>query len=61
MDHVDRLTELRQNNDKEQKDIAEILSCQQSAISKYEKRRARYKIEDIIILCKYYNVSAGLG
>lgn len=58
MDYVDRLTELRIDNDIEQIEIAKILNCQQSAISKYEKRRARYKIEDVIKLCKFYNVSA---
>ena len=58
MDYVDMLTELRQDRDIDQKDIAKILNCQQSAISKYETRRAKYKIEDIIKLCKFYNVSA---
>ncbi len=58
MDYVDRLTELRQDNDKEQKEIAQVLNCQQSAISKYETRKAKYKIEDIIKLCEYYHISA---
>ncbi|MBQ8740531.1 MAG: helix-turn-helix transcriptional regulator [Clostridia bacterium] len=58
MDYVDRLTELREDRDLHQKDIAELLNCQQSAISKYEQRRSKYKVEDIIKLCTYYNVSA---
>ncbi len=58
MDYVERLTELRQDNDFEQKDIAKILNCQQSAISKYEQRKAKYKIEDLKKLCIFYNVSA---
>ena len=58
MDYVDRLTELRVDRDIEQNEIAKILNCQQSAVSKYEKRRARYKIEDIIKLCIFYEVSA---
>lgn len=58
MDYVDKLTGLREDRDLGQADIAKILNCQQSAISKYEKRRARYKIEDIIKLCLFYNVSA---
>ncbi len=58
MDYVDRLTELRQDKDIDQADIAKILNCQQSAISKYENRRARYKIEDIIKLCEFYHISA---
>ena len=58
MDYIDRLTELRIDRDIDQKEIAEILECQQSAISKYELRRSRYKVEDIIKLCKFYGVSA---
>lgn len=58
MDYVDRLTQLRQDRDISQKEIAKILNCQQSAISKYELRRADYKVSDIIKLCEYYNVSA---
>ncbi len=58
MDYIDRLTELRTDRDLEQTDIAKILNCQQSAISKYEQRRNRYKVEDIIRLCEFYGVSA---
>lgn len=58
MDYVDRLTALRVDRDIEQKEIANILNCQQSAISKYEKRKNKYKIEDIIKLCLFYQVSA---
>ena len=58
MDYVDRLTELRIDNDIGQAEIAKILNCQQSAVSKYEQRRAKYKIEDIIKLCKFYDISA---
>lgn len=58
MDYVDRLTALRIDNDIEQSEISKILNCQQSAVSKYERRRAKYKIEDIIKLCKFYDVSA---
>ena len=58
MDYIDRLTELRTDNDIKQSTIANILGVKQSAISKYEKRRVDYKIEDIIKLCLYYGVSA---
>ena len=37
---------------------ASELDTKQSAISKYETRKARYKVEDIITLCEYYGVSA---
>ena len=58
MDYIDRLTALRIDNDIDQNEISKILNVQQSAISKYEKRRAKYKIEDIILLCKFYGVSS---
>lgn len=58
MDYVERLKMLREDQDIGQKEIADILGCQQSAISKYETRRAKYSVEDIILLCRYYHVSA---
>lgn len=58
MDYVDRLTAMRQDRDISQKEIARILNCQQSAISKYERKLREYKIKDIVLLCKFYNVSA---
>ena len=58
MDYIDRLTGLREDNDYKQKDIAEILGIKQSAYSKYEKRRTKIQVEDLITLCKLYNVSA---
>lgn len=58
MDYVDRLTAMRQDRDISQKEIARILNCQQSAISKYERKLREYKIKDIILLCEFYNISA---
>ena len=58
MDYIDRLTGLREDNDYKQKDIAEILGIKQSAYSKYEKRRTKIQVEDLITLCKLYNISA---
>ena len=58
MDYVDRLTALRTDRDIDQHVIAEILGCKQSAVSKYETRRAKYSVEDIIRLCSFYHVSA---
>lgn len=58
MDYIDRLTNLRNDREIDQKAIAELLGVKQSAISKYEKRRSQYKVDDIIKLCMYYGVSA---
>ena len=58
MDYIDRLTNLRIDRDIKQKEVADILGIQQSAYSKYEKRRTKLQIEDLIKLCEFYNVSA---
>lgn len=58
MDYVDKLTALRIDKDISQTTIADILGCQQSAISKFETRKAKYSIEDLIKLCHYYQISA---
>lgn len=58
MDYIDRLTNLRIDRDIKQKEVADILGIKQSAYSKYEKRRTKLQIEDLIKLCEFYNVSA---
>ena len=58
MDYIDRLTEIRNDRDIKQSTIAEILGVKQSAVSKYEKRRKQYTVDDIIKLCNFYKISA---
>ncbi len=58
MNYRERITELREDNDKKQKEIAEILGIKQSAYSKYEKGRTKIGVDDIIKLCIFYNISA---
>ena len=58
MDYIDRLTALRQDRDIGQKMIADLLSCNQSTVSKFERRRTSYTIEDLIMLCQFYHISA---
>lgn len=58
MDYIERLKNLRIDTDTDQKTIAEILGCKQSAVSKYERRKIKYKVEDIVKLCNYFGVSA---
>lgn len=58
MDYVYRLIHLREDNDIKQSTIAKLLGCQQSAISKYEKRRVPYQVEGVVKLYQFYNVSA---
>lgn len=58
MDYVDKLTGLREDRDINQKEIATLLNTNQSTISKYELRKRKYQIDDIMKLCIFYNVSA---
>lgn len=58
MDYVDRLNVLRADRDIKQSEIAKLLGCQQSAVSKYETRKVPYRVEDVIALCLFYRVSA---
>lgn len=58
MDYINRLKNIREDKDLTQEQIAKILGIKQSAYSKYEKRRTKLQIDDLIILCKFYNVSA---
>lgn len=57
-DYIDRLTALRQDRDMGQKAVAKALGCTQATVSKYELRQSRYSIDDLIKLCRLYNVSA---
>lgn len=58
MKYYQRLKELRQDNDKNQKEIAEILETTQSYYSQYELGKRQMPIEHIVKLCLYYGVSS---
>ncbi len=58
MKYYQRLKELRQDNDKNQKEIADILETTQSYYSQYELGKRQMPIDHIIKLCLYYGVSA---
>ena len=58
MDYVERLTQLREDRDIKQRQVADLLGCQQSAVSKYETRKVPYRVEDVAKLCEYYQISA---
>ncbi len=53
-----RIRDLREDNDKTQKEIAAVLNTDQSYYSKYERGERPLPVEHIIALCRYYNVSA---
>ncbi len=48
---------MREDNDLTQKQIAEILLCDQSLYSKYERREREIPLAMIVRLAEYYEVS----
>lgn len=58
MQYFKRIKEIREDRDIKQKEIAEILQTDQSYYSKYERGLHPMTADQIIILCKYYNLSA---
>ena len=58
MQYYKRIKEIREDRDIKQKEIAEILQTDQSYYSKYERGLHPMTADQIIILCKFYNLSA---
>lgn len=58
MDYRTRMRNLREDNDLTQKEVGEIINKSQQGYSHIEDGRAELKIDDLIRLCKFYNVSA---
>ncbi|MBE6716465.1 MAG: helix-turn-helix transcriptional regulator [Ruminococcaceae bacterium] len=52
-----RIKDMREDNDLTQKKISEMLMCDQSLYSKYERGEREIPLNLIIKLADYYNVS----
>lgn len=52
-----RLKELREQNNKTQKEIAEILNIQQNTYSQYENGQRQISLDFLIKLANFYQVS----
>ncbi|MBP3761877.1 MAG: helix-turn-helix transcriptional regulator [Ruminococcus sp.] len=52
-----RIRNLREDNDKTQKEISDYLFCDQSLYSKYERGVREVPVNIIIKLAKFYNTS----
>lgn len=55
--YIDRIRELREDNDLTQKDIAKLLDTTQQVYSRYEKGENEIPVRHIITLAKFYNVT----
>lgn len=58
MEYYEKLRQIREDNDKNQTQIAEILGIHQTYYSKQERGVKPFQIDQIIKLCEYYQVSA---
>ena len=58
MDYRIRMRALREDNDLTQREVAKIINKSQQGYSHIEDGRAELKIDDLIKLCEFYNVSA---
>lgn len=58
MDYRTRIRNVREDRDLTQADIGKILNKSQQGYNHIEAGRAELKIEDLIKLCRFYNLSA---
>jgi len=56
--YIKRIRDLREDHDKTQKEIADILGTSQTMYARYERGANELPIHHLITLCKYYKVSA---
>ena len=58
MDYRTRLRAVREDRDLTQATVGSIINKSQQGYSHIESGRAELKIDDLIALCRYYNLSA---
>lgn len=58
MEYIRKIRDLREDSDKTQQDIAEILGTSQTMYARYERRANELPIRHLITLCRYYHVSS---
>ena len=56
--YIKRIRDLREDHDKTQQEIAEILGTSQTMYARYERGANEMPVRHLIVLCKYYGVSA---
>lgn len=58
MDYRARLREVREDRDYTQAQLGRLLNKSQQGYNHIETGRAELKIEDLILLCRFYDLSA---
>ena len=56
--YVKLIRDLREDNDKTQQEIADILGTSQTMYARYERGANELPIHHLIALCRYYKVSS---
>ncbi|MBR6769309.1 MAG: helix-turn-helix transcriptional regulator [Clostridia bacterium] len=56
--YVKIMRDLREDHDKTQQEIADILGTSQTMYARYERGANELPIRHLIALCRYYHVSA---
>lgn len=60
-DYMKRMRDLREDNDKTQNEIAELLGTSQTMYARYERGANELPLRHLVTLCRYYNeVTVGL-
>ncbi|MBQ7779496.1 MAG: helix-turn-helix transcriptional regulator [Clostridia bacterium] len=57
MNYIKRMRDLREDSDKTQQEIAEVLGTSQTMYARYERGANELPIRHLLKLCKYYSVS----
>ena len=58
MDYRERLRNIREDRDLTQAELGRLLNKSQQGYNHIEAGRAELKIDDLVKLCKFYNLSA---
>ena len=56
--YIKRMRDLREDHDKTQQEIADVLGTSQTMYARYERRANELPIHHLVTLCRFYNVSA---
>ncbi|MGM9647705.1 MAG: helix-turn-helix domain-containing protein [Eubacteriales bacterium] len=56
--YLKRIRDLREDHDKTQQQIAEVLGTSQTMYARYERGANELPIRHLLTLCEYYGVSA---
>ena len=57
MNYIKRMRDLREDSDRTQQEIADVLGTSQTMYARYERGANERPIRHLIKLCKYYSVS----